>query len=225
MGAKILHSSVWAVVRQQHGAITREQLRALGLGPDAVKHRVAKGKLHPVARGVYAVGRPELTRYGLWMAAVLSCGPEAVLSHQSAAELCEIRTPRPGPIQLSVPKHVNRNRPGLTLFRSAVLPRTHCHGIPTTPPAQTLIDLATQLHPDALEAAINEADKRDLIHPRHLHQAARSSRAPGAKRVRDLLDRLTYTLPDTRLEREFRAIVHNVPPPNRPPTAAATRPT
>jgi hypothetical protein len=36
--------------------------------------------LHPVWRGVYAVGRPELTRRGLWMAAVLACGPGAALS-------------------------------------------------------------------------------------------------------------------------------------------------
>src|SRR6266540_782137 len=121
MDPRTFHSSVWALVRQQHGAITREQLRALGLGPDAVKHRVAKGKLHPVARGVYAVGRPELTRYGLWMAAVLSCGPEAVLSHQSAAELWEIRSPRSGAIHISVPSNASRTRPGITLHRRAVL--------------------------------------------------------------------------------------------------------
>jgi hypothetical protein len=32
-------------------------------------------------RGVYAVGRPSLTRRGEWMAAVLGCGPGAMLSH------------------------------------------------------------------------------------------------------------------------------------------------
>jgi very-short-patch-repair endonuclease len=206
MVCQTVHSSPWAVARRQHGVITRQQLLALGIERRSIAHRVARGKLHPVARGVYAVGRPELTRYGRWMAAVLSCGPEAVLSHQSAAELWEIRTPTPGPIQVSVPRHIRRDRPGLTLVRRAVLARTHRHGIPTTPPAQTLIDLAATLTTDALEAAINEADKRDHIHPKQLHTAAKNTRTPGAKRLRDLLDEATFTLSDSRLERTFRPI-------------------
>jgi very-short-patch-repair endonuclease len=216
MDPQNFHSSVWALVRRQHGVISRQQLRACGLRADAIKHRVAKGKLRPVARGVYAVGRPELTRYGLWMAAVLSCGPEAVLSHQSAAELWEIRTLKRGPIQVSVPIHVRRNRPGLTLFRRAVLPRAHRHGIPVTPPAQTLIDLAAVLDDQgALDATINEADKKDLVHPDQLHQAAQASRGAGAKRLRDLLDRQTFTLTDTELERRFLPIARRagLPPP------------
>jgi very-short-patch-repair endonuclease len=206
MGAKILHSSVWSLVRRQHGVVTREQLLAAGLSSKAIRHRLERGRLHTVWPGVYAAGRPELTRYGRWMAAVLSCGPEAVLSHQSAGELWEIRQPRNGPIQVSVPKHVNRQRPGLTLFRRAVLPRTHRHGIPTTPPGQTLIDLAAVLDDSALEAAINEADKKDLIHPKRLHEVAKATRAPGAKRLRDLLDRQTFTLSDSTLERRFLPI-------------------
>jgi very-short-patch-repair endonuclease len=216
MGAKIFHSSVWALVRRQHGVVSRAQLLALGLSAKAIRHRLENGRLHGVWPGVYAVGRPELTRYGRWMAAVLASGPDAVLSHQSAAELWEIRQPRGGPIQLSVPTHIRRNRPGLTLFRRAVVPRTHRHGIPTTPPAQTLIDLAAALEDQsALEAAINEADKRDLIHPKQLHQAAQASRARGAKRLRDLLDRQTLTLTDTELERRFLPIARNagLPPP------------
>jgi len=67
--------------------VAREQLIDLGFTPKAIKHRVAKGRLHPVGRGVYAVGRPELTQLGRWMAALLAVGPEAVLSHRSAVAL------------------------------------------------------------------------------------------------------------------------------------------
>lgn len=78
---------LWDLVRAQHGVVTRAQLLGLGLGPDSIKHRLSKGRLHPLLRGVYAVGRPEVDQRGRWMAAVSSCGPEALLSHRSAAML------------------------------------------------------------------------------------------------------------------------------------------
>src|SRR4051794_41258554 len=91
MGDLTRHSAketVWKLEARQHGVIAHRQLRELGVSDKAIKHRVARGRLHPVdgaSRGVYAVGRPEIDRRGRWMAAILSCGPTAVLSHQAAA--------------------------------------------------------------------------------------------------------------------------------------------
>jgi hypothetical protein len=45
-------SDVWALVERQHGVIAYRQLRAFGLSPSAIRHRVAGGRLHPLARGV-----------------------------------------------------------------------------------------------------------------------------------------------------------------------------
>ena len=64
--------------------IRPEELRDLGLSEAAIRHRVARGRLHRVAQGVLSFGRPEIDRRGRWMAAVLSCGPTAVLSHWAA---------------------------------------------------------------------------------------------------------------------------------------------
>src|SRR5215210_883674 len=83
---------VWALARRQHWVVTRGQLLHLGFNSDWIQHRLARGRLHPVHRGVYAVGRPELSRFGRWMAAVLACGPDAVLSHASAAALWGVRS-------------------------------------------------------------------------------------------------------------------------------------
>jgi hypothetical protein len=52
----------------------------------AIDHRLATGRLHVISRGIYAVGRRELTPHGRWMAAVLACGDGAVLSHRSPAQ-------------------------------------------------------------------------------------------------------------------------------------------
>src|SRR3982751_2134303 len=97
-----LQRTIWALVRRQHGVIARWQLAGLGLTPSAIRHRIRTGRLRPVHRGVYAVGRPELTQHGRWMAAVLACGPDALLSHESAAALWGIRPQQSGPVTLSV---------------------------------------------------------------------------------------------------------------------------
>jgi predicted transcriptional regulator of viral defense system len=80
-----------ALAARQHGVVATRQLVALGLTPRAVSHRVAAGRLHRVHRGVYAVGHPVLAPRARWMAAVLTCGPDAALSHASAAALWEVR--------------------------------------------------------------------------------------------------------------------------------------
>jgi hypothetical protein len=124
MGDKKLQpqsSAIWALAREQHWVVTRAQLLELGLGSKAIRHRLRIGRLHPLMRGVYAVGRAEVDSHGRWMAAVLACGPFALLSHHSAAALLRIRKERPGPIDVVVPDHVARRRPGIRVHRRAGL--------------------------------------------------------------------------------------------------------
>src|SRR3954454_14950432 len=90
--------AIWALVGRQHGVISRRQLLALGLSSRQIERRIASGRLHPTWRGVYAVGRPLLGRCGRWMAAVLACGPGAVLSHGSAAAVWGFGTEQGGMI-------------------------------------------------------------------------------------------------------------------------------
>jgi very-short-patch-repair endonuclease len=200
---------VLALAAEQHGVVTRAQLLELGLGPQAIKYRVRRGRLHAVQRGVYAVGRPQLTRHGVLIAAALGCGPDAVLSHDHAAEVLGIRRRRGGPIDVTVPGS-HRKRPGIRIHR-ARLPaaeRTRRHGIPVTAPVRTLVDLAQRLDDRELEAAVNEADRLDLVDPEGLREAlAGMEGRHGAARLRGLLDRRTITVTDSELERRFLRIV------------------
>jgi Transcriptional regulator, AbiEi antitoxin len=216
MAPKRLQNSAavaWALAQKQHGVVTRGQLLALGFGPESIRSRVATGRLHRVWRGVYAVGRPELSRFGRWMAATLSCGPDALLSHISAARLWRILEPRHADISrqaevvdITVPSSVTRRRPGVRLHRRA-LPdqdRGRHHRIPVTSPTRTLIDLATRLPAGRLETAINEADRLDLIDPETLRSTiADRSWLRGAPALRKILDRRTFALTDSELERRF----------------------
>lgn len=198
---------------RQHGVATRAQLLGLGLSSRAIEHRIAKGRLHPLRRGVYAVGRPQITERGHWMAAVLGCGPEAVLSHGSAAALWQIRRAEEGEVHISVPATCLRRQPGIRLHRRAVLGTadvTERAGIPVTCPALTLLDLASTLSSTRLEAAVNAADKLDLIDPERLREELRRlAGRPGATALRKLLDRSTFRLTDSELERRFLRLIRS----------------
>lgn len=97
--------------------IARSQMLQIGFSSEAIQHRIKRGRLHPVYRGVYAIGRPQMSRFGQWMAAVLSCGDGAVLSHATAAALWELRPLYRGKIDVSVSRAMNPSHPGLRVHR------------------------------------------------------------------------------------------------------------
>jgi very-short-patch-repair endonuclease len=139
------------------------------------------------------------------MAAVLTCGPRAALSHSSAAALWQIRS-LDDRIEVTASGTGAPRRAGIAVHR-AERAIVRVDRIPVTTPACTLVELATRLTDDQLEAAVNEADKRDLIDP----EALRSALEPlagrhGVARLRALLDRRTFTLTDSELERRFRPL-------------------
>jgi len=200
----------WELVSAQHGVVARRQLLALGFGARSIEHRIERGRLHRVARGVYAVGWPGLNQRRRWMVAVLGCGEGAALSHRSAAALWEIGGERQGRVDISVRRRCELHPPGLrvrgrpTLAAEDIWDRDD---IPVTSPARTLVDLATELGPVAVERAVNDADKRDLIDPEALRKALdRYGGEPGIRALRGLLDKLTFHLSDSDLEIYFRPI-------------------
>jgi very-short-patch-repair endonuclease len=200
----------WELAAKQHGIVTRRQLLALGFGRRSIEHRVARGRLFPVGLGVYAVGWPALSRKRQWMAAVLAGGDGAVLSHRSAAALWEISEEGRW-IEISVRRRCELRRPGIryrgrpSLAPGDIMLRDD---IPATSSVQTLVDLATELDPVALERAVNNADKRDLIDPEALQaDLIRFRGDPGVRPLRHLLDKLFFRLSDSDLEIYFRRIV------------------
>ena len=144
------------------------------------------------------------------MAAVLACGPQAVLSHRSAAALWGVRPTAGARVEVTAPRRL-RPRPNL-LPHFAVLPsdqRTTQTGIPVTTPARTLLDLAAVLKSNELDRALNEAEIQRLSGPNHLIAGQRGTTALRAL----LLDaRRSSRSP---LEAEFLAFVraHDLPEP------------
>lgn len=151
---------VSALAAEQRGLVTTEQLRELGFTRGRRESWLRSGRLHPVYRGVYALGRPMLSQQGRWLAAVLACGPGAVLSHRCAGALWEIIVAAGDLVEVSAPRSRDGRR-DIVVHRPVAMPRsTVLRGIPVTTLEQTLEDLARTFTDGALRRAVAQAELR-----------------------------------------------------------------
>jgi hypothetical protein len=140
--------------RQQRN-LTRAQLLAIGLGAKAIDYRVTHGRLYRSFPGVYSVGCPPITPLERAMAAVLACGPGAVLSHGSALSLWGIW--KRWDIPFDVTTKLDRRPKGIKVHRNKLHPAdiTRHLGIPTTTLARALLDQAKTMKHKSLNRAVN----------------------------------------------------------------------
>jgi very-short-patch-repair endonuclease len=207
----VIDGLIAALADRQHGVVAIWQLIELGLTPDTIQYRVSIGRLHRIHRGVYAVGHRNLTREGHRMAAVLAYGPQAVLSHWSAAAHWGIGAARVK-YDVTTP-HSKRSRKTIRAHTARLHPedRTVQNGIPITTPARTILDLAATLTKDQITYLIEEADRKQLLDVNAVDRAiARRPRAAGLARLKAVLKSYRGAA-DTRskLERKFRRLIHS----------------
>jgi predicted transcriptional regulator of viral defense system len=198
------------LAERQHGVVTRSQLVALGLGRGAIAERLRKKRLHHLHQGVYAVGHRGLTRLGWWVAAVLACGADAVLSHRCAAVLWGILDGWPTTVDVTVPRRLGR-RDGIRLHKAAIASdeRTVHASIAVTTVARTLLDLAAVLQPHELNRALERAealrlsDSTPLVALLKRHRGRRGT----AKLNAALKEGLRPAVTKSELERRFLSFV------------------
>lgn len=178
----------------QRALITRGQLKELDLGPSAIEHALARGRLHRVHQGVYSlVPFPALPPLAREHAAVLACGDRALLGSHSAAGVWGIRPLLDGAVDVVVVgKETGRRRPGIRVHRTATLRRTDARvrdRIAVTSPARTLLDIAPELSDRSLERAFDEALIQKLVtHATVNAVLAAYPHSPAVGRVRRLAD-------------------------------------
>lgn len=158
-----LDRQVADLAQRQHGVVARRQLLALGMRRRAIVGRLKRGQLHEVFRGVYVVGVRRISRRGRWMAAVLACGGDAVLSHRSAARFWRLLPPASEWVDVTSPK-AEVERKGIGGHRSPLQADEWLvrDGIPVTSPFRTIFDLAAVAEMRELERAFHEAEARLL---------------------------------------------------------------
>jgi very-short-patch-repair endonuclease len=196
---------VAVLATRQHGVVAHHQLREIGMSAEAIKRRVAGGRLHPVHRGVYAVGHERLSANGILIAAVLACGPGAVLSHWHAAALWGLhRTAR---ARIDVTTTTRASPRGITVHHVRRLDGgdvTVIDAIPVTSLPRTLLDFAEVAPMRQLERAIDEAERRRLFDLAAIQSLV--ARSPGRRGLKPLNSVLTNSAepPATRSEFEQR---------------------
>jgi very-short-patch-repair endonuclease len=192
---------------RQHGVVSREQLLDAGLGRGAIARGVQSGRLRPVFRGVYAVGHVALAREGHWMAALLACGPTAVLSHRTAATIWGLLAGNPIPVDL-ITGGGGRKHAGIAVHRTRLdsFDALVIDDLRVTTPSRTIVDLAATLSGRTLRDVVERAQDLRRFDPEDLRSMlARPGRRTGARRLADLL---TLMAPDqdrarSHLERLF----------------------
>jgi len=148
------------LAERQHGVVARRQLIEMGLGAGLIQDRARAGHLVSLHQGVFALGHRRLTVRGEWMAATLACGPKAVLSHASAAQLWGIRRSRLPIGVIRVSGH--RSAHGIRIHQPRFLPPedvTELAGIPVTSLERTVRDMAARLDERQMERMLVEADR------------------------------------------------------------------
>jgi very-short-patch-repair endonuclease len=107
------------------------------------------------------VGHPDISLHGKCLAAVLACGPKALLSHYSAAWLWALTPTQPIPIHVTSPSPRARRAP-IRLHRASTLidaDRAFHEGIPVTSVARTLLDQAAQVDERRLKRLLERAEE------------------------------------------------------------------
>jgi very-short-patch-repair endonuclease len=181
------------IASRQHGVVARRQLLAAGITRNQIGHRLARWRLHELHRGVYLVGHSVPPAYAREMAALLACGPTAVISHRSAAAVWRLLPyPPPGDVCVTVPPGRSAARADLEIHR-VVIARPdirHRHRLALTSPPRTILDLAASYDERSLEALVAEANYRRLASEDELRaQLDRNPLRRGRLKLRDIHDR------------------------------------
>jgi very-short-patch-repair endonuclease len=209
-----------AIASLQRGLVSRQQLLSAGIGRGAIRRMLDQGRLWPEHQGVYSVGYPSKQPLARETAALLAMGPNAVLSHLSAAAAWGMYPQRPddAPVEVLVPgPHVRR---GIIAHRTTRLGPHEvrlCQALPVTSPVRTVQDMAATVSMRELERAVDEAVVRRLMRVHQLSDGvARDKGRRGGPILAALLEhRGNTTITRSQAEERMLDIIRaaGFPPP------------
>jgi hypothetical protein len=204
--------------------VSLDQLLGVGFTYDQVWWSVKRGHLYRVFQGVFAVGHPKLSQWGWLMAAQLSGGADAFLSHRTAAAALGLRPIATQRIEITVPRRRTQSRGRLVIHRTSKPPHpddvTTKHGIRISSLPRMLIELAAAERPQELERLITASARKQLLNVDAVERALRRHAGRPGVRMLAAAFRRYRPGPDRKseLERVFdRALERNpdIPPPEK----------
>lgn len=201
-----LPAALAVLAKSQEGIVARWQALGLGMTKPQIRYKLQRGHWQLCHPGVYATFTGPLSRLSRLWVAILACSkdvgnaarsptsylpePDAVLSHETAAELHGLREERPGPIHVTIPH--GRRRPkaprGIKVHISTWLDAAR-HPVklpPCTRVVDTVIDLTQSARTtDEAVSWLSRGCGKRLTTPERLAAAIRERRK--LRRRRELL--------------------------------------
>ena len=200
-------ASLDELAARQGGMVSIEQLKAAGLSEKAIRGRKAKRLLHDAGRGVYVVGYPRQDDEARAWRAVLAY-PRTALNRTSSAWAHGLRKEL-GRVHLA----------SLTQRRSTSVALVHHvkeleiveqRGLPCTPLARTLLDVAATEPEQTLVAMLHRAEELRTFNLRPILPLLYAKRGSPALRDALALHRAAAEAPTrSELERRFRALLQD----------------
>jgi Protein of unknown function (DUF559) len=197
-----LWSSVARVAERQHGLVSRQQLRDLGMTEAGIANAIARDRMYRIFREAFAVGHTRVGKRGRLLAAVLSCGPGSVVSHGSAAFLLGLWEFEPAEVDVIAPIQMGRKIGGIRRrfvpAPSAKESKRH-DGVPTTTPPRTIVDLAGIVQARSLSRTIEQAAVLGMLDIPEIDRILAGPRRRGSPLLREMLEDWRRYKGETRL--------------------------
>lgn len=182
--------AIASLANRQHGVVSRNQLRELGLTDREISLRAHRGNLHPLFHATFAVGHQAIGRRGRMLAAALACGDRAVISHGSAAELIGLWDKRLALIDVIPPNWSGREIQGIRWHRVRLPEGSEVEvrdGITCTSPARTIVDMAGRSGWASLRGLVEQAAILRQLDVDEIDRILAQGRRLGAPRLRAVL--------------------------------------
>lgn len=173
----------------QHGIVTIHQAIRRGGSQPMIDQRRDSGRWERLAPGVFRIAGVADSWEQQLLTACRSGEGRAYASHRSAARLWELPVAEPVPVEVTVPFGRWHRLPGVVsheTVRPNHLDRTVRHGISVTTVVRTLIDLAAVTPVGRLEAALDDALRRELTDVASVQTRLEQLAARGRRGVRSL---------------------------------------
>lgn len=152
-----------AIAQRQHGLVATRQLRQLGVSAAAETRLVARGVLAYQRRGVLVVPGAPADTWRECAAACLAGGDGVAATHFAGAGLRGFPNILAGAVELTVLGRASQDLSDVKVHETnRPFDIEFVKGIPTTPVARTLSDLAGCVHPTLLEECVAFAKEHRL---------------------------------------------------------------
>jgi hypothetical protein len=201
------------IAASQRGLFSAAQARQIGVSNAQLLRAESSMALRRVRRGVYAMAGVALSPWEQIVAAALAAGPDAVVSHASAAAVHRFEYGSAGVIELTLPRQGRSRPPGVIVHKSTDLAEEDIverNGVLVTSAPRTLVDLAGRLGPAVTEKLLDEGliERRWTVEQLHDCLSRARQNVPARARLRELVTvRAEEPHADSVLEsRVFRAL-------------------